>query len=97
MLCNGSIPFLLEEQKMNWQAITIAIVAGALILMAVGSVASTSTGHFIKDHFNGTFVEQSGVFLEDLGSSLMHTLVTVLMFMLGAGVIVLGVYLKLPP
>jgi hypothetical protein len=82
---------------MNWQAITIAIVAGALILMAVGSIASTSTGHFIKDHFNGTFLEQPGGFLVDVGSSLMHTLVTVLMFMLGAGVILVGIYLKFHP
>ena len=79
---------------MNWQTIIIAIVAGALILMAVASCASTTTGHFIKDTFNGTFLEQPGEFLVDAGSSLMQTLVTVLMFMLGAGIILVGLYIR---
>jgi hypothetical protein len=79
---------------MNWQTIIIAIVAGALILMAVASCASTTTGHFIKDTFNGTPLEQPGEFLVDAGNSLMHTLVTVLLFMLGAGIILMGVYIR---
>jgi hypothetical protein len=79
---------------MNWQTIIIAIVAGALILMAVASYASTTTGHFIKDTFNGTFLEQPGEVLVDAGSSLMQTLVTVLMFMLGAGIILVGLYIR---
>ena len=79
---------------MEWKAIIIAIVAGALILMAVASYASTTTGHFIKDTFNGTPLEQPGEVLVDAGNSLMHTLVTVLLFMLGAGIILMGVYIR---
>jgi hypothetical protein len=79
---------------MEWQTIIIAIVAGALILMAVASYASSTTGHFIKDTFNGTPLEQPGEFLVDAGNSLMHTLVTVLMFMLGAGIILVGLYIR---
>jgi hypothetical protein len=79
---------------MNWQTIIIAIVAGALVLMAVASYASSTTGHFIKDTFNGTPLEQPGEFLVDAGNSLMHTLVTVLLFMLGAGIILMGVYIR---
>jgi len=79
---------------MNWQTIIIAIVAGALVLMAVASYASSTTGHFIKDTFNGTPLEQPGEFLVDAGSSLMQTLVTVLMFMLGAGIILVGLYIR---
>jgi hypothetical protein len=79
---------------MNWQTIIIAIVAGALILMAVASCASTTTGHFIKDTFNGTFLEQPGEVLVDAGNSLMHTLVTVLLFMPGAGIILMGAYIR---
>jgi hypothetical protein len=79
---------------MNWQTIIIAIVAGALILMAVASYAFSTTGHFIKDTFNGTFLEQPGEVLVDAGNSLMHTLVTVLMFMLGAGIILVGLYIR---
>jgi hypothetical protein len=82
---------------MNWQTITIAIVTGALILMAVVSVASTSTGHFIKDKFNETPLEQPGEVLINAGNSLMNTLVTVLMFMLGTVVIAVGIYLKFHP
>jgi hypothetical protein len=79
---------------MEWKTILIAIVAGALILMAVASYASSTTGHFIKDTFNGTPLEQPGEFLVDAGNSLMQTLVTVLMFMLGAGIILVGLYIR---
>jgi len=79
---------------MEWKTIIIAIVAGALVLMAVASYASSTTGHFIKDTFNGTPLEQPGEFLVDAGSSLMQTLVTVLMFMLGSGIILVGLYIR---
>lgn len=80
---------------MNWQNAVIIVVAGALILMAVASYASSTTGHFVKDSFNGTPLEQPGDALVGIGHWLMNTLVTVVVFMLGAGVILLGIYLRL--
>ena len=79
---------------MKWQNIAIIIVVGALILMAVASYASSTTGHFIKNTFNETPLEQPGDALVGAGHWLMNTLITVVMFMLGAGVILLGLYLR---
>ena len=79
---------------MNWQTAVIMVVVGALILMAVASCASSTAGHFIKDTFKGTPLEQPGDVLVDTGNSLMNTLIIMVVFMMGAGIILGGLYLR---
>jgi hypothetical protein len=79
---------------MDLKLLAIALGAVAIIGMAVAGVASSSTGHFIKTTFSGTFVEHSGQELETFGDELIQSVKLILMSIFLVAFIGVAAYTK---
>jgi hypothetical protein len=83
-----------SNSTMAARDLIILIVIVALTMMAVTGYILSASGHYVKTTLNGTVVEQPATSVEHAGQSLLSTLMTVIAFMVGAGIVVIGLMIR---